>query len=53
MAMVTLKPQDIRLANEIGAVANKPGVENEHGVDLLIGGHDHVSRRSRERNKSS
>lgn len=35
--------QDIRLANELGAVADKPGVENEHGVDLLIGGHDHVS----------
>lgn len=35
--------QDIRLANELGAVAGRKGVENEHGVDLLIGGHDHVS----------
>jgi hypothetical protein len=23
-------------------VAGRMGVENEHGVDLLIGGHDHV-----------
>ncbi|WWC73295.1 uncharacterized protein I206_107262 [Kwoniella pini CBS 10737] len=35
-------PNDIRLCNELGAVANKDGVENEHGVDLLIGGHDHI-----------
>lgn len=35
-------PNDIKLANELGAVANKPGVENTHGVDLLIGGHDHI-----------
>ncbi|GFZ51509.1 hypothetical protein JCM24511_09276 [Saitozyma sp. JCM 24511] len=34
-------PNDIRLANELGAVAGRKGVENEHGVDLLIGGHDH------------
>ncbi|WWD20985.1 hypothetical protein CI109_105465 [Kwoniella shandongensis] len=35
-------PNDIRLATELGAVAGKVGVENEHGVDLLIGGHDHI-----------
>ncbi|KAK8843476.1 hypothetical protein IAR55_007135 [Kwoniella newhampshirensis] len=35
-------PNDIRLANELGAVSGKAGVENEHGVDLLIGGHDHI-----------
>ncbi|WWC64228.1 uncharacterized protein I303_106837 [Kwoniella dejecticola CBS 10117] len=35
-------PNDIRLCNELGAVAGKDGVENEHGVDLLIGGHDHI-----------
>ena len=27
---------------ELGAVADRPGVENEHGVDLLVGGHDHI-----------
>jgi 5'-nucleotidase len=30
------------LANELGAVADKEGVENTHGVDLIIGGHDHI-----------
>ncbi|WWC91447.1 uncharacterized protein L201_006393 [Kwoniella dendrophila CBS 6074] len=35
-------PNDIKLCNELGAVADKPGVENEHGVDLLVGGHDHI-----------
>ncbi|KAE8543376.1 hypothetical protein D1P53_000082 [Cryptococcus gattii VGV] len=35
-------PNDIRLATELGAVADKPGVENEHGIDLIIGGHDHM-----------
>ncbi|WWC97747.1 hypothetical protein V866_004633 [Kwoniella sp. B9012] len=35
-------PNDIKLCNELGAVADKAGVENEHGVDLLIGGHDHI-----------
>ncbi|OWZ73671.1 hypothetical protein AYX14_00816 [Cryptococcus neoformans] len=35
-------PNDIRLATELGAVADKPGVENEHGIDLIIGGHDHI-----------
>ncbi|WVW79106.1 hypothetical protein I302_101071 [Kwoniella bestiolae CBS 10118] len=35
-------PNDIKLCNELGAVADKPGVEDEHGVDLLIGGHDHI-----------
>jgi 5'-nucleotidase len=34
--------QDIALANELGAVADKDGVENTHGVDLIIGGHDHI-----------
>ncbi|TXT08774.1 hypothetical protein VHUM_02902 [Vanrija humicola] len=34
-------PNDIWLSNELGAVAGK-NVENEHGVDLIIGGHDHV-----------
>lgn len=34
--------QDIDLANALGAVANKKDVENEHGVDLIIGGHDHI-----------
>ncbi|ODN74799.1 hypothetical protein L202_07114 [Cryptococcus amylolentus CBS 6039] len=37
-------PNDIKLANELGAVAGKAGLENEHGVDLIIGGHDHVSQ---------
>ncbi|WVQ81605.1 hypothetical protein IAT38_003729 [Cryptococcus sp. DSM 104549] len=37
-------PNDIRLANELGAVAGKEGVENEHGVDLLVGGHDHIGK---------
>jgi 5'-nucleotidase len=27
---------------ELGAVADRSGVENEHGVDLLVGGHDHI-----------
>jgi 5'-nucleotidase len=35
-------PNDIDLANELGAVEGKD-VASEHGVDLLIGGHDHVS----------
>lgn len=30
------------MANELGAVADRDGVENEHGVDLIIGGHDHM-----------
>lgn len=34
--------QDIKLANDLGAVAGRDGVQNEHGVDLLIGGHDHI-----------
>ncbi|ORY29141.1 hypothetical protein BCR39DRAFT_532806 [Naematelia encephala] len=32
---------DIRLANQLGAV-QKDGMETQHGVDLLIGGHDHM-----------
>lgn len=35
-------PNDIDLANELGAVEGQD-VAAEHGVDLLIGGHDHVS----------
>jgi hypothetical protein len=34
--------QDIKLANELGAVADYKGVENTHGIDLAIGGHDHI-----------
>jgi 2',3'-cyclic-nucleotide 2'-phosphodiesterase (5'-nucleotidase family) len=36
-------PNDVQLANELGAVADLPGVEDMHGIDLIIGGHDHVS----------
>ncbi|WVR09253.1 hypothetical protein IAU60_006318 [Kwoniella sp. DSM 27419] len=37
-------PNDIKTCNSLGAVnpSTRPGLENEHGVDLLIGGHDHV-----------
>jgi hypothetical protein len=34
-------PNDIRLAKELGAVSNRD-TQNEHGIDLIIGGHDHV-----------
>ncbi|RXK38756.1 hypothetical protein M231_03932 [Tremella mesenterica] len=34
-------PNDIALANELGAVHGPDS--SRHGVDLLIGGHDHVS----------
>ncbi|KAL7421435.1 hypothetical protein Q5752_004321 [Cryptotrichosporon argae] len=37
-------PNDIALANQLGAVAGKHDEENEHGVDLLIGGHDHIGK---------
>jgi hypothetical protein len=33
--------QDVDLANELGAVKGRD-VRNQHGVDLLIGGHDHM-----------
>ncbi|KAJ9106431.1 hypothetical protein QFC21_001577 [Naganishia friedmannii] len=36
-------PNDIELANQLGAV-NGRDVANEHGVDLLIGGHDHIGK---------
>jgi 2',3'-cyclic-nucleotide 2'-phosphodiesterase (5'-nucleotidase family) len=42
-------PNDVRLANELGAAAGVEGVEEMHGVDLLIGGHDHVSVKSAPR----
>ncbi|ORX38934.1 Metallo-dependent phosphatase-like protein [Kockovaella imperatae] len=35
-------PNDIKLANELGAVQDIDKVEDKHGVDLLIGGHDHI-----------
>ncbi|WVN91141.1 uncharacterized protein L203_106393 [Cryptococcus depauperatus CBS 7841] len=35
-------PNDIQLANQLGCIANKNGMENEHGVDLIVGGHDHI-----------
>ncbi|KAK4685256.1 hypothetical protein P7C73_g4898, partial [Tremellales sp. Uapishka_1] len=35
---------DIELANQLGAVQGKEGVENEQGVDLLVGGHDHIGK---------
>lgn len=34
-------PQDIKLCNDLGAVSSGDH-SNEHGVDLIIGGHDHV-----------
>ncbi|TXT12211.1 uncharacterized protein COLE_02621 [Cutaneotrichosporon oleaginosum] len=34
-------PNDIKLAKELGAVSNRD-TQNEHGIDLIIGGHDHV-----------
>ncbi|WVQ75350.1 hypothetical protein IAR50_004969 [Cryptococcus sp. DSM 104548] len=40
-------PNDITLANELGAVAGKAGLENEHGLDLIIGGHDHIGQGSK------
>lgn len=33
-------PNDIDLANALGATRDAP--ENEHGVDLVLGGHDHT-----------
>lgn len=33
-------PNDIDLANDLGAVRDSPA--NEHGVDLVLGGHDHT-----------
>ncbi|OCF34141.1 hypothetical protein I316_04090 [Kwoniella heveanensis BCC8398] len=35
-------PNDIKTCNALGAVAKRHGLENQHGVDLLIGGHDHI-----------
>lgn len=34
-------PQDIDLCNSLGAVKDED-VKDRHGVDLVIGGHDHV-----------
>ncbi|KAJ9115326.1 hypothetical protein QFC24_007035 [Naganishia onofrii] len=36
-------PNDIELANQLGAVKGRD-VADEHGVDLLIGGHDHIGK---------
>lgn len=33
-------PNDIDLANALGATSNSP--EDQHGVDLVLGGHDHT-----------
>ncbi|MCO5566137.1 hypothetical protein L7F22_019813 [Adiantum nelumboides] len=33
-------PNDIDLANALGATSNSP--EDQHGVDLILGGHDHT-----------
>lgn len=33
-------PNDIDLANALGATSNAP--EDQHGVDLILGGHDHT-----------
>ena len=34
-------PNDVALANTLGAVADTN--PNEHGVDMVLGGHDHMS----------
>ncbi|WFD34813.1 hypothetical protein MCUN1_001657 [Malassezia cuniculi] len=33
-------PNDVELANKLGAVSNPD--PNQHGVDIILGGHDHV-----------